>query len=755
MEESREKVKMVWRKIWRRFWSDEDYPMEMIKKWRKVLRRVPANYTPPASYPLPSTDPQLITYEDCEAFFQAVTGGSSQDVTDILQTHGPAVTTELSTSYNEHGQTPLLVAIQLGNLEMVQFLVDKLDVPIVQIGRFVCGGVEYLDVPALYAAIVCGELDIAAYLLTAEVRSHQTDPMIDSIVSSPNGRQEKINILELMGAVNFYFYETHPAPQNGLKYWRAALHLRHSTAADEPDLPKTILPSEAGLAFGLTSEFTTLEQLEQLSSNTFELFTQGLLVSQRVLDMVHPDGPHIFNLTYLCRCASVYSFGQQEQSGEASIRALRLFLQQSEQGLEWKGWKTSRIVNWALDIMTKSVAHLRQKKPAGQEEFPFASLMATFDFACSYMSHLQANRRLENIYPNTLVSLAGLIVELIFWASEMTPQWSHQDRQQFERSLSLFIAKDHRWGNANQNLLHTICNLTSLGNMLVAEIPQDMDDNDDSSSSSSDSGSQVSGSLTGSYGHSDDGLDDNSEFDWSNSNDGSDLDSSSDCDADAGGDLIDSPDISPAPADGDESQNVRDDDVSNLSEDEVIDPYDYDYSTDVSGCPSCAHHRDAQLWSDERDDAEFVEVMSNHGDEEEPTITRAEDSQLLLSVTRLILGLGADPNAVNLHGSTPLHLLAMNRSSVIAQSRLLLEYGARIDQQQLNQSNWTPLMLFQQWQSQLASQGHPDPDLQFIINYVPPPSLRCLASQVLHKSGILFDEDQVPPALRHFLQSII
>jgi hypothetical protein len=97
----------------------------------------------------------------------------------------------------------------------------------------------------------------------------------------------------------------------------------------------------------------------------------------------------------------------------------------------------------------------------------------------------------------------------------------------------------------------------------------------------------------------------------------------------------------------------------------------------------------------------------------------------------------------------------MNRGSVIAQSRLLLEKGARIDQQQLNQSNWTPLMLFQQWQSQLASQGHPDPDLQFIINYVPPPSLRCLASQVLHKSGILFDEDQVPPALRHFLQSII
>jgi len=477
--ESRANVEMVWRKIWRRFWFDDFMESGgMIKTWRRVLRRVPKNYSPPPSYPPPSTDPQLITYADCEAFFKAVTSGYREDLIETLNTHGPAVTTELSKSYNEHGQTPLQVAIQRGNLDMVKFLVGKLDVPIGQIGRLILSGVEYLDVPALYVAIVCGELDIAAYLLSMEVRAdQQTIQMIDSIVSSPNGRQEKINILELMGAVNLYFYETHPAPQNGLMYWRAAMHLRHSTVGGEPDIPKNILPSDAGVAFGLTSEFTTLEQLEQLS--TLELFTQAVLVSQRVLNMVRP-GPHIFSLAFLCQCASVYSI-PQGQSARA-IHMLTFVLQQS-QALEWKGFKTSKIINWALDIMASSIINL-QEKP--EEEFPFASLMATFDFATQYMSHLQENRRLHRINRSTLFGLACLIVVMIFRASDLMPQLSAGDCQQFKRSLSLFIAKDHRWGNANQNLLHVVCQSMGRG---FAEI-HDLFDSD------SDSGSELGSDVT-------------------------------------------------------------------------------------------------------------------------------------------------------------------------------------------------------------------------------------------------------------------
>jgi hypothetical protein len=180
----------VIRKIWRRF---SDYT---ATGWRLVSGRVPANS--------PKTDPWLIKYADCEAFFNAVSKGSRKSLIKKLNTHGPEVVSELSKSYNENGETPLLVAIKKGNMNMVKYLVGKLDVPIGQIGRFLWRDVEYNDVPALYVALVSGEMDIAAYLLYQEDWT-QVPKIFDSIMSSSidveSSRNPHLNLQFLIDSV--------------------------------------------------------------------------------------------------------------------------------------------------------------------------------------------------------------------------------------------------------------------------------------------------------------------------------------------------------------------------------------------------------------------------------------------------------------------------------------------------------------------------------------------------------------------------
>jgi ankyrin repeat protein len=731
---------LVWRKIWRRYWFDDFLSTGgRIKTWRRVLKRVPANYSPPA-YPLPSTDAQSITYADCEAFFEAVTEGSRKKLIDILNTHGPEVTTELSKSYNEQGQTPLLVAIQQGNLDMVKFLVGKLDVPLGEVGRFLWRDVEYLEVPALYAAILRGEMDIAAYLLSMEVRSDQTTKIIDSITSSPNDRQEKINILELMGAINFYFQESHPAPQNGLMYWREALNLRNSTMDGRPAIPKTILASDlARVTLGFTSEFTTFEQLEQLSS--LQLFTQAVLVSQRVLNTVSP-GPNIFALTFLCQCASVYSV-REGLRGEA-INILTIFLQQTQE-LQWKEYKKRKIINWALGIMAIIIIDMRKKRSInpGQEGFTFVNLMATFNFATNFMTVLHENH--TQVESDILDNLGICIVEMIFSLTEMMPRLNSQERQQFESRLSLFIRKDHRWGTANENLLHTICSFSSQISMSQAENDQRYDSFNNANILFFDFPRDyldidVENDFESVIGSDPLALD-------NSSTDSTDIDSNDDVNDDLGSDIEEyRDDYSRSRSEVDENQDSRRFPSwenryasSNCSDD-----------TDVSECPSWGHN--GEMSADESDDEDF-ELIRNHRVEMEIQTdsdnlpTSAED--LLLSSTQLILRLGADPNAADSRGYTPLHILAVCHGSV-SHSQMLLEYGAHMDQP--DKKGMTPLLHFQKRQRQLASQGNPDLNLQFLINYALPLPLSCLSARVVSKNQMPFNKEKVSPTLQSFIQ---
>ena len=315
-----------------------------------------------------------------------------------------------------------------------------------------------------------------------------------------------------------------------------------------------------------------------------------------------------------------------------------MFFLRELQEIHLQDVRNNKIIIWALSIITHAIDGSPSIDNITSRE-KFANLMATFDFATRYMSVLQENRhQYMKDNPNCLENLARYILDMTL-SFKMMPRLNPEECHRFENSLSLFIRKDQRWGIANRNLLHTICDYS---NDVEVRRRGDLD---------------VDGSSDGSNS-------------WDESAD-------------------------------EDFELIRDYDEVNTEGDE-----------------------------DDNDDKSSLR-------------------DLLFSVTQLILRLGADPNAADLFGCTPLHLLAMNRGSV-AQSRLLLDYGAHVHQ--TDSMNRTPLMHFQEWQRQLDNQGNPDLNLQSLIGSLPLP-LSCLAAQVVNKHQIFpFDKEQVPSLLHPFTQ---
>jgi ankyrin repeat protein len=191
--------------------------------------------------------------------------------------------------------------------------------------------------------------------------------------------------------------------------------------------------------------------------------------------------------------------------------------------------------------------------------------------------------------------------------------------------------------------------------------------------------------------------------------------------------------------------------------------------SDVEGCSSCGHGggnssdeedpnfelirnydevpEDDDNDADADDNDEVMEAADEDNDDDNDLESSCTD--LHVSTTQLILRLGADPNATDFHGCTALHLLAKNRDNV-AYSRVLMEYGAHIDQPDVYNS--TPLMLFQEWQRNLVTRGNPDLNLQLLINHGLPLPLTCLAARVLSQNQIPFEKEKVPLTLHSFIQ---
>ncbi|KZS01835.1 Uncharacterized protein APZ42_001384 [Daphnia magna] len=129
-------------------------------------------------------------------------------------------------------------------------------------------------------------------------------------------------------------------------------------------------------------------------------------------------------------------------------------------------------------------------------------------------------------------------------------------------------------------------------------------------------------------------------------------------------------------------------------------------------------------------------------------VLETPSKELQIAVIRLFLELGADPNAKDAAGLTPLHWLSMY-SKDFGQAQVVMEHGGHIDQADYNRQ--TPLMHFRQCIGKAYAIGRlPDPRLQALIHTVLP--LSCLAAQVLRQNQILFDVKEIPATLHSFVR---
>ena len=104
---------------------------------------------------------------------------------------------------------------------------------------------------------------------------------------------------------------------------------------------------------------------------------------------------------------------------------------------------------------------------------------------------------------------------------------------------------------------------------------------------------------------------------------------------------------------------------------------------------------------------------------------------------QLLLETGADPNAVDIYGNTPLHLLALNceLEDRTAVAQLLLDAGCHFDQ--VNANGETALSFSKKPQ---GAQAHP------FVEIVP--SLFCCCAQVIAKHKISFKHEEIPTAVQ-------
>ena len=163
----------------------------------------------------------------------------------------PEIKASLAESYNEEGETPLIVAIQRKSLPLVKYVIHELNVDTFRTGKFAWNGVGYVEAPPLFMAIIASDFYISKYLIEFQSNTFDGETVgLNAIISNSLDRVEKINVLELLGTAYIHHDLQHPRHNNqttqrrGLFYWKEAMNLRLlSSEGESPIFFRTTHPT--------------------------------------------------------------------------------------------------------------------------------------------------------------------------------------------------------------------------------------------------------------------------------------------------------------------------------------------------------------------------------------------------------------------------------------------------------------------------------------------------------------------------------
>lgn len=412
--------------------------------------------------------------EEAFSFFEAIETGLVVKLREMVVKLGENVMTNLAQSYTEQGATALLLAIQKSHLVIVKFLVEELNVPQDQTGRFVWKGREYLEIPPLFAAIISDQLCTIKYLSSLKI----PDDCFDSFISSSQkSRSEKIDALELMGAA-FIFQGLIGSVLFGWRCWKEAMTLREKPPNGEPKIPKTPyqLPELALQAMDEpVNEINSLEEMHEMVEAMMwakQLTTQALLVSQRILNQMNM-GSNLFTIYYIFKCIMPKcSWNGNERTCTFLLYIMKLF-----ESYEWNQNKMEDSAEACAIIdellVQFSIGHATHRRPGRFHQFvqyvnvqfhvhesfrSFTNLMKAFRFACAHIDNLYQYYWLQD-RSRKIKKAAKLVFEFTQIIMKMLPELSQPENQEFKNCLSHYLVHDEGWQSSQlpARLIHWAC----------------------------------------------------------------------------------------------------------------------------------------------------------------------------------------------------------------------------------------------------------------------------------------------------------